>query len=118
MKVLSSGAFQAADGEIITITVRSSGTLFGVNFSIFGSGSPLTAGQPLTVTMNKSKARGNSTVPNAKAARMTLLFSFSGSSGGRYDLTVTGNSGNESFPDFVRQAGNLPKAITYVFHIV
>lgn len=117
MKVLSSGAFQVTDGEVITIDVKSTGTLFGVNFSLFGGGSPLTEGQPLEVTMDKSKAKGNSTIPDAKSTRLTLLFSFSGNSGGRYDLTVKG-TGDESFSDFTQQAGNTPKAITYVFHIV
>ena len=117
MKVLATGAFQVTDGEEITIDVKATGTLFGVNFSLSGIGSPLTKGQPLKVTFDKSQATRKSKIPNAKAAKLTLLFSFSGNNGGRYDLTVAG-SGNESFPDFVQQAGNTPMSVDYVFHIV
>ena len=118
MEVISTGAFKVRDGELITLNVTSSGTLFGVNFSLFGGGAPLTEGQPLQVRMDKSKATGNSVVPNATSTPLTLLFSFSGNSGGRYDWTVTGDPGGASFPDFVRQAGATPKATTYTFHIV
>lgn len=121
MKKLAAGAFQVKDGEVITVEVKSTGTttLFGVNFSIFGGGSPLTEGEPLEVTMDKSKAQGNSTVPNAKSTPMTLLFSFTSSNGGKYGLTMTGSeAGGDTYNDFANQAGNSPKAITYTFHIV
>jgi hypothetical protein len=120
MQIKSPGVFQVKDGEVITIDVKSTGTptLFGVNYSIFGGGSPLQEGQPLKLTMDKSKAQGNSTIPNAKSTPLTLLFSFSSNSGGKYDWTVTGDVPGDSFPDFTRQAGNTPKATTYTFHIV
>src|SRR4030095_9984022 len=73
MKTLAPEAFQVKDGEVITIDVKSTiaATLFGVNHSIFGGGFPLKEGVPLKVTMDKSKAQGNSTVPNAKSTPLT-----------------------------------------------
>jgi len=120
MQILSPGVFKVSDGEVVTVDVKSTGaaTLFGVNHSIFGAGTPLTAGQPLKITMDKSKATGTSFVPNAKSANLTLLFSFTSSSGGRYDLTTSGSDGGPAFPDQANQTGNTPEAIPYIFHIV
>jgi hypothetical protein len=120
MRTISPGIFEVADGEEITFDVRSTGaeTLFGVNHSIFGGGSPLTEGQPLRVTMDKSRAEDESSIPNARATRLTLLFSFTSNSGGRYEWTVRGSGGGPPFRDFVNQAGALPEATRYRFHIV
>ena len=119
MIIIQPGFFRVTDGEVITFDIRSTGapTLFGVNFSVFGSGSPVPQGQPLRVTMDKSRANGSSNIPNARSTTLTLLFSFSTNNGGRYDWTVTG-SGGGSFDDFARQAGSGPEAVTYTFHIV
>lgn len=120
MQKKSPTAFQVRDKEVITINVKSTGaaTLFGVNHSIFGGGAPLQEGQPLQITMDKQKAQGDSTISNAKSTQLTLLFSFTSTSGGKYDLTMTGDPGGDTFTDFTRQAGSTPKAITYTFHIV
>ena len=120
MNTLSPGIFQVSDGEVITIDVRSTGapTLFGVNFSMFGAGMPLNEGQPLQLTMDKSRATGASNVPNAKSTPLTLLYSFSSNDGGRYDLTMTGSNGGAPFKDFIGQAGSTAEASTYTFHIV
>ena len=120
MQKKSPTAFQVRDKEVITINVKSTGTptLFGVNFSIFGAGTPLKEGQPLQITMDKQKATGNSTIPNAKSTPLTLLFSFTSANGGKYDLTMSGDPGGDTFTDFTRQAGSTPKSITYTFHIV
>ena len=118
MQIRSPGVFQVRDGEAISIAVTATGTLFGVNFSIDGAGRPLTEGQPLTLTMKKSDARGGSFIPNAKSIDAVLLFNFSGDSGGRYDLNVTGDPGSSVFKDFSKQSGKLPKSTTYTFHIV
>jgi hypothetical protein len=120
MVTLTPGVFQVNDGEIVTIDVRSTGapTLFGVNFSIFGGGTPLNEGQPLQIRMDKSRATGGSNIPNAKSTPLVLLFSFSSNNGGRYDWTVTGSNGGAPFQDFVRQAGSTAEAATYTFHIV
>jgi hypothetical protein len=68
--------------------------------------------------MDKSKANGESNFPNAKSTNMTLLFSFTTNQGGRYDWTMTGSGGGDTFTAFTAQAGKLPKAVTYTFHIV
>ncbi|HKO60474.1 MAG TPA: hypothetical protein VJV03_04885 [Pyrinomonadaceae bacterium] len=120
MQKKSPTAFQVRDKEVITINVKSTGTatLFGVNYSIFGAGTPLKEGQPLQITMDKQKAQGNSTIPNAKSTPLTLLFSFTSATGGKYELTMTGDAGGDSITDSTRQAGSSPKAILYTFHIV
>jgi hypothetical protein len=120
MQLLAPGVFQVTDNETITITAKSTGssTLFGVNYSIFGGGEPLTEGQPKPIVMQKSKAQGASTVSNAKSTSLTLLFSFTSDSGGRYEWTMTGSGGGDPFNDFTDQAGKTPNAIFYTFHIV
>ena len=120
METITPGIFKVGDEEVITIDVRSTGapTLFGVNFSIFGGGMPLNEGQPLHLTMDKAQATGNSNIPNARSAPLTLLFSFSSNSDGRYDLTMRGSEGGDTFRDFIRQTGSTAEATTYTFHIV
>lgn len=120
MDIITPGIFRVSDGERITIDVSSTGapTLFGVNFSLFGGGMPVNEGQPLQLTMDKSRATGNSNVPNARSTPLTLLFSFSSNNDGRYDLTMTGSNGGDLFRDFIRQAGSTAEATTYTFHIV
>lgn len=120
MQVLSPGVFQVRDGEFVTIDVSATGaqTLFGVNYSIFGGGKPIQEGQPAQIKMDKSKAQDSSFIPGARATDLTLLFSFNSSSGGRYDLTVTGDSGGDSYDDFANQHGIIPAHIPYTFHIV
>ncbi|MCA1579291.1 MAG: hypothetical protein LC794_18235 [Acidobacteria bacterium] len=119
MHTIQPGFFRVTDGEVITFDIRSTGapTLFGVNFSIFGTGSPIPEGQLLHVTMDKSRATGSSNISNARSTTLTLLFSFSSNNGGRYDWTVTGSEGG-TFDDFARQAGSGPESVTYTFHIV
>ena len=120
MQILSPGVFQVADKEVVTVEVQSIGapTLFGVNFAINGIGAPLTAGQPLKLTMNKSKATGTSFVPNGKSSEFTLLFSFSSSSGGKYGVKISGSGGGPTFNTEASQVGNTPEAIACIFHIV
>jgi len=120
MDTLSPGIFRVSDGEVVTIDARSTGapTLFGVNFSIFGGGTPLNEGQPLQLRMDKSRATGNSNIPNARSTPLTLLFSFSSNGNGRYDWTLTGSNGGPPFRDFIRQTGSTAEATTYTFHIV
>ena len=118
METISSGIFRVVDGEVITIDVRKTGTIFLVNHATPGGGGPLTEGQPLRLTMDKSQATGNSNISNAKSTTVTLLFSFSSDSGGRYDWTVAGSEGGDTFPAHVKQAGEGPESVRYRFHIV
>lgn len=118
MKTLSSGIFTVSDGEVVTIDVRSSGTLFGVNHKTPTSKGPLKQGVPLILTMDKSAATGKSTIAGAKSTTLTLTFNFSANKGGKYDWTVTGSEGGDTFDDFVTQAGGTAEAVRYRFHIV
>lgn len=120
MNTIMPGIFRVADGEVITIDVRSTGapTLFGVNHSIFGGGMPHAEGDPITVRMIKSQATGSSNIPNAKATTLTLLFSFTSKRDGRYDWTMTGSEGGPPFRDFIEQSGITAESTTYTFHIV
>jgi hypothetical protein len=120
METIKRGLFKVADGEEITINVRSTGakTLFGVNCAVFDEDLIISEGQPLRVTMDKSLATGESNFPNARSTVLTLLFSFTSNQGGRYDWTVTGSEGGDPFTAFAEQDGNTPKAVNYVFHIV
>ena len=120
MQSIAPGVFQVTNGETITIDAKSTGsqTLFGVTYSIFGGGSPVKEGQPIKITMDKTKAQGGSTVPNAKSTNLTLVFSFTSNSGGRYEWTMTGSGGGDPFDDFTDQAGKTPNTIFYTFHIV
>jgi hypothetical protein len=119
MQIISPGVFRAQDKETITIDTKATGTLSLINASIYGGTKvPVTTGKPIVIKLDKSKANHGSFVPNAKSTDLTLLFSFSGDNGGRYDLTTTGDPGGDSFPDFVDQAGNTPETTTYTFHIV
>ena len=118
METLSTGIFKVSDGEVIEIDVRATGTVFLVNHAKPGGGAPLKQGQPLRLTMDASQATGKSSIENAKSTTVTLLFSFSGDSGGRYDWTVTGSEGGEPFDSFVEQAGEGPESVRYRFHIV
>lgn len=119
MQILSPGAFQTRDGETITIVTKAAGTLSLITASIYnGVTVPVTQGKPIVIKLDKSKANHGSFVPNAKSTDLTLLFTFSGANGGRYDLTTTGDPGGDSYPDFVDQAGNTPEKTTYTFHIV
>lgn len=120
MKSIAPGVFQVTNGETITIDAKSTGsqTLFGVTYSIFGGGSPVKAGEPIKIVMDKSKAQGGSTVPDAKSTNLTLVFSFTSASDGKYEWTMSGSGGGEPFSDFADQAGTTPSTTFYTFHIV
>lgn len=110
MNRLPNGVFTVVDGEVITIDVRATGTEFLVNHSKPGGGTPLIKNQPLVLTMNESQATGT-----PKSTTVTLVFSFSDDSGGRYDWTVSGSEGGLPFEDFVEQAGEGPESVRFRF---
>jgi hypothetical protein len=121
MRRLPSGAFLADDGEILTLDIASTGaqTLFGVNFSLGGSGSAIPQGQPFQITLDKSKATGGSDIPGARSTVLTLTFSFSSKQGGRYEYTMSGDpAGDPPLNRRAVQAGKLPTVNTFIFHIV
>src|SRR5437016_3924636 len=117
MQKLSPGTFQGNDGEAVTIDVTSTGaqTLFGVTASMNGEAVPV-QGQRITITLDKSKAHGESFITNAKSTILTLEFNFTSQSGGRYELTLNGSGGGGTFTGSVDQVGITPEAINYIFH--
>ena len=119
MQTLDTGIFQVQDGETVSIDVRSTGTstLFGVNCSIDGQAIPVVQGQPIRIHFDKSQAHGPSFIANAKSTNVTLLFSFTSQSGGKYELTFSGDGGGTA-SGIAEQVGNTPQAIVYTFHIV
>lgn len=120
MIVLDRGVFQVNDGEVVSIDVRATGaqTLFGVNFRIFDEDGLIQEQEPTLITMDKSQAHDPSFIQGARATDLSLLFNFNSNSGGRYDLTTTGDAGGESFDDFANQHSIMPAHILYTFHIV
>jgi hypothetical protein len=121
MKKLPSGALQAKDGEVLTLDIKSTGaqTLFGVVFSLGGSGSSIPEGAPFQITLDKSKATGGSDIPGAKSTVLTLTFNFTSAQGGKYEYTMAGAP--EGDPPLKRkavQAGKLPTVNNFIFHIV
>jgi|ERR1044071_3349922 hypothetical protein len=121
MKKLPSGALQAKDGEVLTLNIKSTGaqTLFGVVFSLGGSGSSIPEGKPFLITLDKSKAKGGSDIPGAKSTVLTLTFNFSTKQGGKYEYTMSGDpDGDPPLKKRAVQAGKLPTVNTFIFHIV
>lgn len=120
MKELPSGAYQAKDSEVLTLDIKSTGavTLFGVNYSLGGSGNSIPEGKPFTITLDKSKATGASDIPNAKSTVLTLSFSFSSQKGGNYHYTITGDPADPSITSDAPQAGALPTMHNFIIHIV
>ena len=119
METIKRGFFRVRDGEEITFKISSKGaqTRFLVNCSVFDDDLIVQEGQSLKVRMDKSKAHGESNIPNAKSTTLTLLFTFDSNQGGRYEWTMIGEGG-DPFDAFTDQAGSMPKAVTYTFHIV
>ena len=68
-------------GETITVTTQSSGTVHGVNYDLDGQGgTPLGAGQPLTFKIASTRV-------------LTLLFTFTNPSGGKYMIGIQSDQG-------------------------
>jgi hypothetical protein len=119
MQVLGTGVFQVQDGETVSFDARSTGasTLFGVTCSLNGQTIPVVEGQPTRIRLDKSQANGGSFLPGGKSTNVTLQFSFTSQSGGRYDISLSGDAGGGSDSSFAEQVGNLPAVIVYLFHI-
>jgi hypothetical protein len=74
--------YHVQPGETITIGVQATGTAHLVNYDLDGQGGgPVGAGQPLTFTVTTS------------TRILTLLFTFSGNSGGKYVVGITSAQG-------------------------
>lgn len=99
---------QGKDGEQISVKVTNNpGTTFAVTYDLNGQTAPLP--QPFSFKLNKSK---NPTI-------LVLFFVFSNTSGGVYDITVTGSAGGDTSHYSVAQFSNeAANAIAYTFDIV
>lgn len=98
------------DGETITVSVTSGGTVFGVNFALDGKKGTMSPGVPLTFTLNKAKK---------DPTLLTMLFTFSGKKDGFYDITVTGsNGGGISFNEVAQVFAIASNSNTYTFDVM
>ncbi len=98
------------NSETITVKVQSSGTQFLVNYVLDGAGSPLSAGQPLVFTLDKSKH---------DPSILTFLVTFSDPAGGVYRFEVTGSNNVDTSIYVVTQSFGIPgNSFTYTFDVV
>lgn len=120
MQELPSGAYQAKDGEVLNLDAKSTGatTLFGVNYSLGGNGTPIPEGKPFPIKLDKSQASGRSNIPGAKSTTLVLQFSYSSVKGGKYSYTMTGDPVDPAITADAPQAGALPTIHTFIIHIV
>lgn len=120
MKELPNGAYRAKDGEELTLDIKSTGasTLFGVTYSLGGSGSPIPEGSPFAITLKKSAATGGSDIPDAKSTVLTLAFHYTSPKGGKYHYTIKSDSGDPPIGADANQAGALATVDSFIIHIV
>lgn len=114
------GAYIAKDGEVLSLDIRSTGasTLFGVNYSLGGNGSPIPEGQPFPITLRKSAATGESDIPGARSTVLTLTFSYQSANAGDYHYTITSDAGDPSISADAPQAGATATVHNLIIHIV
>ena len=96
------------DKQLVKVQVKAKGTSLGVNYSLNGNGGPV-LGDSFSFTLDK--ARNN---PNI----LTLLMSFSNSTGGEYEITVRDAKTDTIVSTYtVKQSDQMPIAISYTFEI-
>ena len=106
MKIIGERQYLLDNGETAEVEVQSQGTVHGVNVNLDKQEQgPLGAGQ--TVSVPK---------PGSGFSSLVLLFTFSGTSGGKYTVTVNGSNGG-SDTDIVDQGSfGIPTTATeYLF---
>ena len=120
MQELPNGAYRAKDGEVLNLDVTSTGapTLFGVTYSLGGSGSTVPEGASFPIKLNKSQAAGGSDISNAKSTVLTLAFHYSSPKGGKYHYTITSDPPDPAISADAPQAGGLPTVHSLIIHIV
>lgn len=121
MRILPSGALEVKDGEIITLTVNSTGaeTDFGVVFSLTGQHGRVPSATPFPITLNWKDATGPSDIPGARSNSLVLTFSFTSDDGGQYDYTLAGDpSGVPPLRRRAVQAGEIATVNVFDFHIL
>lgn len=121
MTILPSGAIKVKHGEVITLTIRSTGaeTNFGVAFALTGSSGVIPGPAPFPITLDWNVATGASDIPGAKTNTLVLTFNFTSLSGGQYDYTLAGDpAGVAPLQRRAVQAGTLPTVNDFIFHIL
>ena len=121
MTILPSGAIKVKHGEVITLTIRSTGaeTNFGVAFALTGSSGVIPGPAPFPITMDWNAATGASSIPGARRNTLGLTFNFTSLGGGQYDYTLAGDaSGAAPLQRRAVQAGDVPTFNNFIFHIL
>lgn len=98
---------EGQSGEQIVVKIQASGTVFAVTYDLNGTTAPLP--QPFSFKLSSSN---NPTI-------LVLFFVFSNSSGGFYNINVTGNPGGDTSHYTVAQfSGEAANAVAFTFDIV
>lgn len=114
MRVLNNNPLdlRGNDQEVLTVTVISSGTQHLVSFTLDGNTNNLPTGgsqSSFTFTLDKSKN---------DPSLLTMLFTFSGSQDGRYNISITGSGGGDVSRFAVDQFFGIPgDSITYTIDV-
>ena len=110
MRILSKTplSLQGNEGEDITVKVSATGTVFAIACRVKNNSFVFTS--PLTFRLER--AVRNPTV-------LTMHFTYSSSSGGIYDIEISGSPGTDVLTQTIKQSGNMPdRAVAYAFVIV
>ncbi|HXQ32729.1 MAG TPA: hypothetical protein VN843_01785 [Anaerolineales bacterium] len=104
---------EGANGEQITIDVKASGTKRLVSFTLNGATDSLPAeGGNSQIRFGLNKAQNDPVI-------LTMLFTFSESDGGNYDLTASGSAGGQVAHHSVTQFFGIPgDAITFTIDVM
>ena len=100
------------DGEQIVVEVQSSGTKRLVSFTLNGVTSSLPSAGPSQIAFVLDKSQNDPVV-------LTMLFTFSESDGGNYDVTVKGSAGGQVAQHSVTQFFGIPgDSISFTIDVV
>lgn len=97
------------DGERITVKTTAQGTAYSVAYDLDGTGDALP--QTFRFTLKKNPDNQDTTL-------LVLFFIFSNTSGGRYDIIVTGSKGGPAAPYTITQLqGQDSNTIAFTFNV-
>src|SRR5687768_3565248 len=111
MKIINNvpNDLEGNNGETITVQITSSGTVFAVAYDLDGAAGTFTS--PFSFVLHKSSTKNVSV--------LVVFFTFSGSSGGVYEIRVSGTPGTDvSHYKVVQFPGQPANAIAYAINIV
>ena len=104
---------QGVQGEVITVRVRSAGTVHLVTFVLNGQLVP-----PQEQSPNESVLRFTLDKNIANPFDLKISFSYSQDSGGSYTITTTGSAGGDTHRKTCKQNGVPADGKMYLFPIV